>query len=335
MLKSALRSMFGRRSVPKVHGSAEPHEWTAIPGLESFPQRLCRCGMMKTHVQAGDKTVTMGPGGANLIRYSAFTSPAVAGDVAADVGGSGRILGFMNGKPVAVGSRGEGNFRRNWYHQANYLGGGVSSVGGAPALTQNGGTATFNGAPINGTQYSTAAVANSDAGWITAVDFSSNNSPSVGILFGVGNTLTNVRYWVGCFTVSPMGGTGPVQCYGFRYDTGVDGTAFWRAYSAGPVTTNVVVTTVPVAANQIYYVRLDLSLVGGVTPVNYLSIAPVDSTTDESAILNNVASFSTVTNVPTGGGSLLLNAQVRTLNAVSKTINLGLFDAAVGANMVR
>ncbi len=184
--------MFGRRSAPKVHGPGEPHEWTAIPGMESFPQRLCRCGMVKAGVQSGDKTVTMGPGGANLIRYSAFSSPSVAGDVAAEVGGSGRILGFMNGKPVAVGSRGEGNFRRNWYHQANYQGGGVSSVGGAPALTQNGSTLTFSGSPYNGTQYSTAAVANSDAGWITAIDFSSNNSPSVGIIFSIGNVLTNV-----------------------------------------------------------------------------------------------------------------------------------------------
>ncbi len=330
MLKNALRSMFGlrRQAPPRIHGPSEPHEWTPIPGLEAFPQRLCRCGLMKTYVQAGDKTVTMSPGGSNLIRFSALSNPQVAGDVSVNPSG-GRPVAFMNGHIVSSDSPGAAFFRNYWTILNNYQSTTVGSVGPAPALTQNGSVGAAVGSPFNANQYSSAAVANSDAGWITAVNFSTDHSFSIGFVFRVGNDLTNTRLWIGAFTASPMGSSTPLDCVGFRFDTSVDGTAFWRAYSAGAVSSNVVTTTVPVTANETYFARIDETLAGGSTPECFLSIQQID--VDNNALIGNVATFST--NLPLGGATLLANMQVRTLNAASKFIDCSVIDARLGLNM--
>ena len=330
MLKTALRSMFGlrRRAAPKIHGPSEPHEWTPIPGLEAFPQRLCRCGMMKTYVQAGDHTVTMSPGGNNLIRWSALTNPQAAGDIAINPSG-GRPVAFMNGHINSSDSPGAGGYRNQWTILNNYQSTTVASIGPAPALTQNGAVSGSVGSAFNGNVYTSAAVANSDAGWITALDFSTNHSFSLGFVFRLGSDITNVRFWIGAFNASPMGSSTPLEAVGFRYDTSVDGTTFWRAYSAGAVSSNLVTTTIPVVANGTYFARIDETLSGGSTPICYLSIQEID--VNNNALIGNVATFST--NLPSGGANLLANMQVRTLVAVAKSIDLTVIDNKRGLNM--
>jgi hypothetical protein len=62
--------------------------------------------------------------------------------------------------------------------------------------------------------------------------------------------LTAVRHWVGLFSTSPdASGTPNIELAAFRYDTGIDGTAFWRCVTiAGTGTSNeTTVTTVAVA----------------------------------------------------------------------------------------
>lgn len=324
MLKSALRSLFARRAPPKVHGLNEAHEWTPIPGLESFPQRLCRCGTMKTFVQAGDRTVMVSPGGVNLIRYTALTNPAQAGDISMNPSG-GRPVAFMNGHPVSSDSPGAAVFRNYWTILNNYQSTAVGSVGQAPLLTQNGSVSASNGSPFNSNTYTTAAVANSDGGWITGVNFSTNHSFSIGFVFRVGNDLTNTRLWIGAFTASPMATSTPLNCVGFRFDTSVDGTNFWRAYSAGGASSNVVTTTIPVATNETYFARIDQTISSNC----YLSIQQIDLS--NNALLGNVATFGT--NLPSGGATLLANMQVRTLNAASKFIDCTVIDTRLGLNM--
>lgn len=78
-----------------------------------------------------------------------------------------------------------------------------------------------------------------------------------------GNVITNVRYWVGLAdsllnaTSSP---TVPAVA-AFRYDTGPDGTAFWRCVTsdgAGGVTTTV--TTTPIATSTPYRLMVQTTI---------------------------------------------------------------------------
>jgi hypothetical protein len=47
--------------------------------------------------------------------------------------------------------------------------------------------------------------------------------------------VANIRYWIGMFSASPdaiVRGTGTISMVAFSYDTGIDGTAFWRTVTS-------------------------------------------------------------------------------------------------------
>ena len=47
--------------------------------------------------------------------------------------------------------------------------------------------------------------------------------------------ITSIRYWIGMFSASPdliARGTGTISLAAFSYDTGIDGTAFWRTVTS-------------------------------------------------------------------------------------------------------
>ena len=47
--------------------------------------------------------------------------------------------------------------------------------------------------------------------------------------------ITSLRYWIGLFSASPDAiarGTGTIHMAAFSYDTGIDGTAFWRTVTS-------------------------------------------------------------------------------------------------------
>jgi hypothetical protein len=78
-------------------------------------------------------------------------------------------------------------------------------------------------------------------------------------------TIANTRIWVGMFSASPDASATPaVHIAAFRYDTGADGTAFWRCVtdnaSGAPTVTT---TTTAIAANTKYTLRIRTTNAGG------------------------------------------------------------------------
>lgn len=78
------------------------HSWKAIPGLESFPQRLCRCGMVwaPQGVKAGKRSTFYGD---SFVRWDATATPTAAGQLGMDLA-TGRPKAFVGGasKDIAV-----------------------------------------------------------------------------------------------------------------------------------------------------------------------------------------------------------------------------------------
>lgn len=80
------------------------HKWVPIPGLEHFPQRLCQCGAIKAaESMIGKNTITLSPGGSDVVRWSASQAPTAAGDIGMDVT-TGRMRQFVGGAPQNVAS---------------------------------------------------------------------------------------------------------------------------------------------------------------------------------------------------------------------------------------
>lgn len=80
--------------------------------------------------------------------------------------------------------------------------------------------------------------------------------------FGTGASITSLRQWMG-FTSASLDAVGtPTTQHvaAFRYDTGVDGTAFWRCITcdgASNVTTTT--TTVAIAVSTYYWLRIEFT----------------------------------------------------------------------------
>lgn len=155
--------------------------------------------------------------------------------------------------------------------------------------------------------YNTLGSTGDDAGWDLALtnpmNLRTNWYPlSVEWRYQSGGTLTNGRWWIGCFSATPMASDDPaVHGFGFRYATATDGTAFWRTWtndgsSGGTATT----TTVAVASNTAYTFRVD-----------------VVSTTEIRFYVNGTLVATHTTNLPTATVDLIPYCKVRTLaNAV-------------------
>jgi hypothetical protein len=111
--------------------------------------------------------------------------------------------------------------------------------------------------------------------------------------------VTNSRYWVGLFSASPVASGVPnIHAVAFRYDTGVDGTAFWRTVSiAGTgASANVTTTSVAVAINTAYKLRIR-----------------VVTTSKVEFYINNVLVATHTTTLPTSSTLLGYGCQVTTL----------------------
>lgn len=71
-------------------------------------------------------------------------------------------------------------------------------------------------------------------------------------------TIASVRYWIGLFSGDPQASATPALSYvAFRYDTGADGTAFWRtATDNGSGSPTVTATTQSIAVDTAYDLRI-------------------------------------------------------------------------------
>jgi hypothetical protein len=114
--------------------------------------------------------------------------------------------------------------------------------------------------------YVTAAIADREGGWLSS-NFNQvqrQDKPILGMVVKTGAALgdiQNVRIWCGLFSATPVAAALPaIHLAGFRYDTTVDGTAFWRCVTndgggAGTITT----TLIAVAQDTRYDLMVDMS----------------------------------------------------------------------------
>lgn len=202
------------------------HKWEII--RKGFPQKICRCGALKVRgLQSGDNTVTMSPSGLDLIR---FTSSNVQqkGDIG--IFASSGIPQVRDGA-AGLGSqhqmsrRADQTWRRAWQILQS-AGTNAPLQYGIPAPTINGTPTVTQSTILEYIRYTTAAVANSDGGWITPsfVITRRDYAPvfSVSVRF---QTVASCRIWLGLFSATPMASATPALSYAaFRMDSATDGT---------------------------------------------------------------------------------------------------------------
>jgi hypothetical protein len=120
----------------------------------------------------------------------------------------------------------------------------------------------------------------------------------------LGSAVTTARNWVGLFSGDPTGSATPsLHLAAFRYDTGTDGTAFWRCITAaGSATQTTTTTTVAVAANGVH------------------DMAIVLSASDVKFYIANLLVGTHTTNLPTATQLLTPRIHVTTLAVATRAI---------------
>ena len=73
------------------------HQHNFVPIKRGYPQKICTCGAMKI----GANTITMSPGGTDVVRWSATQAATAAGDVGMNTT-SGRLSTFVGGGAADV-----------------------------------------------------------------------------------------------------------------------------------------------------------------------------------------------------------------------------------------
>lgn len=220
-----------------------------------FPIFVCKCGTMKI----GKHSVTL-DGTNNLIVWdTSATEPAAVGRIGMDFL-TGRPRAFTGGesRDFAV-AEDVGSDAKAKVFVIQHRNGSTSLVDQygydvAPTVEAPGGTSrqvVFGVGEF--LLLRTGAVAGQDGGLVSVTFDQTQRSlaPVYDLAMKTGPDITSVRFWMGLFSADPMGSSDPaIHGAGFRYDTGVDGTAFWRAWTSngvGPGT--VTVTDFPVTTD--------------------------------------------------------------------------------------
>lgn len=122
----------------------------------------------------------------------------------------------------------------------------------------------------------TSATINTDAGSIptpNTVFFRGSWAHEFRANIKLGATLTTARYWIGLFRATPMALTAnptTADIAAFRYDTGLDGTAFLRTVTANNVASTVTALTAAdgaaVSASKRFDLRIKIEAIQGAAP---------------------------------------------------------------------
>lgn len=295
------------------------HKFTLL--RKGFPQKICACGEVRgiSSMKVGQNTIDVGGAGAgDVIRWSGAQAALAAGDLAMDTV-SGRPRAFIEGEskdlPHVDESIGGGR-RRMWGIQQNANLTTLNQIGfvTAPTINTPGAAAVVHDdASGNGQfiEYATGAVVGQDAGWLsTAFSQTMRNYRFIHDMWiKTGADITNVRFWLGMFSATPMASATPaVHAAAFRYDTAADGTVFWRIVTIDGTTTNAQVTTTAIAINTTYRLRIVWAV--GVGTVRFF--------------INGVLVGSSTTNLPTTSTLLGHVEQARNITvAGNKVIRIG------------
>lgn len=128
----------------------------------------------------------------------------------------------------------------------------------APTLTGHTSIDSSSGAFLD---HATSTTLNDTVGAISPFTVCRRDwDPRVDFRVRMGSDLTNIRVLIGLFSASPDAVPTPETLHGawFRYDTSVDGTAFWRCVTAAGGAPSVVTTTAAVAANTAHSFRVEM-----------------------------------------------------------------------------
>lgn len=186
----------------------------------------------------------------------------------------------------------------------------------APTMTATATNADIADGPF--VDHATAATLNAASGVISAGFgyFRPGWYPRMRALIRTPAVMTNVRFLVGFFSGTPDALPGTLHGAWFRYDTGTDGTLFWRVSTAAGAAPTTTVTTSPIAASSIYQLGIDF-----VPPDPFVrgQVPPRVIFTLATAISEDVIAVHTAT-IPAANQNLGYGIRVTTLEAVVKNI---------------
>jgi hypothetical protein len=163
-----------------------------------------------------------------------------------------------------------------------------------------------------GVSYTTTAASGVDTGVISA--FGVVQSRWAPLFYARITTdasaITSTRLWAGLTSaeLAALSADPTTQhVAAFRYDTGLDGTAFWRTVTTGGTASTVTTTTVAIAANTSYELLVEGNSAG----------------TAFRFFVNGVLAATHTTNLPTTTTGLGYLVRLRTLAASARALRLG------------
>jgi hypothetical protein len=124
------------------------------------------------------------------------------------------------------------------------------------------------------------------------------------------SSITSTRLWVG-LTDSELAGLAAApttqHVAAFRYDTSIDGTAFWRTVTCNGTSATTTTTTSAIAVDTVYELIIEANSAG--TAIRYW--------------VNGVLVSTHTTTLPGAGATLGYTARLRTLAAASRSLRFG------------
>lgn len=201
------------------------------------------------------------------------------------------------------------------YTYAPAGGTGLVTVGAsAPSISGTASNTSGDDAPM---MTYTSAGSSGSANGVVGASFNSTRrawQPDDSFIVKTPADLTNIRIWVGLASGALDASADPaVHIAALRYDTTVDGTAFFRSVTKDGTTANPTTTSLAVAANTVYRFRLVL----GASAVTFLS-------SDADGVETEIAVHTA--NLPSASAALLWYVRGIPTSASARAIGFGRFE---------
>ncbi len=238
---------------------------------------------------------------------------------------AGVIFWAANGRP---------RVRTQYGHEDDLLAGnervtfGITATGGvatfqtwgcaAPTVTTPGAAAAATDSSSgNQVQISTSTTSGNVASIIPSAGTGTHSrpwlSPHFFARFATDTAITSLRIAAGLSSADISGNAGPASTGAYttaagawlRYDTGVDGTVFWRCVTSSGTNATVTTTTAAASANTVYSLAIEFN---GATSVRF--------------ILNGAVVATHTTNLPSTSQTMGYQVSVTTLTTAARLLRL-------------
>lgn len=142
----------------------------------------------------------------------------------------------------------------------------VTTIGFAAAPTLTATTSSVDDASGPLLNHATSTTSGNASGVISAYTICRRDwIPTYETIIRTGAAITSIRLWIGLFSASPDASSDPaIHIAAFRYATDADGTAFWRTVTKDGTTINAVESSVAIAADTVYRLRIRVNTAGEV-----------------------------------------------------------------------